>query len=74
MIEHEFFSLLSFVFCEVVPASFKIELIQTRHFSYSFGSVSSMYFFILLLDYCLRYDKSLLTVAGLTCSIVDMSL
>jgi hypothetical protein len=48
-----------------VHASFSIELRPTRHFSYSSGSLSSMYFLILYLAFCLKYDMSLFTVVDL---------
>ena len=46
-------------------APFSIELRPTRHFSYSSGSLSSMYFLILSLALCLKYDMSLFTLVNL---------
>jgi hypothetical protein len=59
------FSLLSSALFAVVHAPFSIELRPTRHFSYSSGSLSSMYFLILSLTFCLKYDMSLFTVVNL---------
>jgi len=52
---------MSSVCWEVSHASLRIELRPTIHFSYSSGSLSSMYFLILFFACCRKYFKSRLT-------------
>ncbi len=54
------FLFLSSVCCDVSHASLVIAFNPTRHFSYSSGSRSSMYFLMLSFACSLRYDISLL--------------
>src|SRR5512133_1846490 len=68
------FSLLSPACCEVFHASLSIAVNPTRHFSYSSGSLSSMYLPMLDFACCLRYDRSLLIVPLDTCNICAISL
>src|SRR5918911_2305468 len=70
---HESFLFLSSVCCAVSHASFVIAVKPTRHFSYSSGSRSSMYFLMLVLACCLRKYTSLLIIDKSTCSTFAIS-